>query len=146
MRVLPAGDAAVLVEVDEAGPLYAALRAAELPGVLDLVPATRTVLITLDRAVTDPGAVTAAVQALPVTDAAAAGPGDLVEIPTRYDGPDLAEVAALTGLSAGEVGQLIEKVCGEPPPAALALAVRDRTAGNPFFTRQIARLLAAQGV
>jgi len=57
-----------------------------------------------------------------------------------------AELLELTGLSASEVGQLIEKVCGEPPPAALAQAVHDRTAGNPFFTRQIARLLMAQGV
>jgi AAA ATPase domain len=57
-----------------------------------------------------------------------------------------AELLELTGLSAGEVGQLIEKVCGEPPPTALAQAVHDRTAGNPFFTRQIARLLVAQGV
>jgi len=57
-----------------------------------------------------------------------------------------AELLELAGLSAGEVGQLIEKVCGEPPPTALAQAVHDRTAGNPFFTRQIARLLVAQGV
>jgi hypothetical protein len=57
-----------------------------------------------------------------------------------------AELLELTGLSADEVGQLIEKVCGEPPPAALARAVHDRTAGNPFFTRQIARLLVTQGV
>ena len=57
-----------------------------------------------------------------------------------------AELLELTGLSAAEVGQLVEKVCGEPPPSALAQAVHDRTAGNPFFTRQVARLLAAQGV
>jgi hypothetical protein len=57
-----------------------------------------------------------------------------------------AELLELAGLSAGEVGQLIEKVCGEPPPTALAQAVHDRTAGNPFFTRQVARLLVAQGV
>jgi len=57
-----------------------------------------------------------------------------------------AELLGLTGLSACEVGQLIEKVCGEPSPAALARAVHDRTAGNPFFTREIARLLVAQGV
>jgi hypothetical protein len=52
----------------------------------------------------------------------------------------------LTGLTADEVGQLIEKVCGERPQAALIQAVHDRTAGNPFFAQQIARLLAAQGV
>ena len=57
-----------------------------------------------------------------------------------------AELIRLTGLAADEVGQLIEKVCGEHPPAPLIQAVHDRTAGNPFFAQQIARLLAAQGV
>ena len=57
-----------------------------------------------------------------------------------------AELIRLTGLAAGEVGQLIEKVCGEHPPAPLIQAVHHRTAGNPFFAQQIAQLLAAQGV
>jgi predicted ATPase len=57
-----------------------------------------------------------------------------------------AELIRLTGLTADEVGQLIEKVCGERPQAPLIRAVHDRTAGNPFFAQQIARLLAAQGV
>ena len=57
-----------------------------------------------------------------------------------------AELIRLTGLAADEVGQLIEKVCGERPQAPLIQAVHDRTAGNPFFAQQIARLLAAQGV
>ena len=56
-----------------------------------------------------------------------------------------AELIRLTGLTADEVGQLIEKVCGERPQAPLIQAVHDRTAGNPFFAQQIARLLAAQG-
>jgi RecA/RadA recombinase len=56
-----------------------------------------------------------------------------------------AELIRLTGLTADEVGQLIEKVCGERPEAPLIQAVHDRTAGNPFFAQQIARLLAAQG-
>jgi AAA ATPase domain len=56
-----------------------------------------------------------------------------------------AELLQLTGLTADEVGQLVEKVCGERPPTALARAVHDRTAGNPFFAQQIARLLASQG-
>ena len=56
-----------------------------------------------------------------------------------------AELVQLTGLTADEVGQLLEKVCGERPPPPLIQAVHDRTAGNPFFAQQIARLLAAQG-
>jgi hypothetical protein len=56
-----------------------------------------------------------------------------------------AELVQLTGLTADEVGQLLEKICGECPPPPLIQAVHDRTAGNPFFVQQIARLLAAQG-
>ena len=56
-----------------------------------------------------------------------------------------AELIRLTGLTADEIGQLIEKVCGERPQPPLIQAVHDRTAGNPFFAQQIARLLAAQG-
>jgi predicted ATPase len=56
-----------------------------------------------------------------------------------------AELIRLTGLTADEIGQLIEKVYGERPQAALIQAVHDRAAGNPFFAQQIARLLAAQG-
>ncbi len=106
MRILPAGDAGVLVELadlGEVGRLYAALRRDPPPGTLDLVPATRTVLVTLDRARTDPDAVAAAVRALTVPAADTAGAADLIEIHTRYDGPDLAEVATLTGLTEDEV-------------------------------------------
>jgi KipI family sensor histidine kinase inhibitor len=106
VRILPAGDAAVLVEVadlDEVGRLYAALRRDPPPGTLDLGPATRTVLVTVDRARTDPDAVTAAIGRLSPQDGTAAGPGRLVEIPTRYDGPDLAEVATRTGLTEDDV-------------------------------------------
>ncbi|HEY6748314.1 MAG TPA: allophanate hydrolase subunit 1 [Mycobacteriales bacterium] len=106
MRILPAGDAAVLVEVAdlaEAGRLYAALRRNPPPGRLDLVPATRTVLVTFDLGRTDPDAVAAAIRGLTPADRDAAAPADLVEIPTRYDGPDLAEVATLTGLTEDEV-------------------------------------------
>src|SRR6516165_9486945 len=57
-----------------------------------------------------------------------------------------AELIRLPGLTADEVGELIEKVCGERPQAPLIQAVHARTAGNPFFAQQIVRLLAAQGV
>ena len=106
VRILPAGDAAVLVEVSdlrEAGRLHAALRREVPPGVLDLVPATRSVLVTVDRTRTDPDTVAAAIRALTPADDDVPAPGDLVEIPTRYDGPDLAEVATRTGLTADDV-------------------------------------------
>ena len=108
MRILPAGDAAVLVELADladAQRLYASLRADPLPGTLDVVPATRTVLVTLDRSVTRPEQVAAALRSRSLADAPDPGRGELVELPTRYDGPDLAEVAALTGLAEDEVAR-----------------------------------------
>jgi KipI family sensor histidine kinase inhibitor len=99
------GREALLAEVDDldaALALYAALRTAALPGVVDLVPAARTVLIRLDPAVTSPAAVREATAGLRVDRPSRAGTGT-VEIPVRYDGPDLAEVAERTGLSPDEV-------------------------------------------
>src|SRR5689334_25280267 len=102
---LRCGREALLVEVDDldsALALYAALRDAELPGVTDLVPAARTVLIRLDPAVTSPEAVRQATAAL-----RPAGPEHVaagtVEIPVVYDGPDLTEVAELVGAGPAEV-------------------------------------------
>jgi KipI family sensor histidine kinase inhibitor len=104
-RYLRCGREALLVEVDDldaALALYAALRTAALPGVVDLVPAARTVLIRLDPAVTSPAAVEKATAGLRLDGTRRAGRGT-VEIPVRYDGPDLAEVAEHTGLSPDEV-------------------------------------------
>ena len=104
MKVLPFGDSALLVEVDgltEVLALAAAVRAARPAGVLDVVPAARTVLLTVVPG-TELGAVRRAVLDLPV-DPAAVPDGDTVEIPVTYDGPDLAEVARLTGLGEDEV-------------------------------------------
>ncbi|MEV6493805.1 allophanate hydrolase subunit 1 [Actinoplanes sp. NPDC051633] len=100
-RFLRCGREAVLAEVadlDAALSLYAALRSAALPGVIDLVPAARTVLIRLDPAVTSPAAVRDAASAVRV-DARERPDLGSVTIGVRYDGPDLDEVAALLGLS-----------------------------------------------
>jgi KipI family sensor histidine kinase inhibitor len=100
MTVLPCGDAGVLVEVsgtDEVLALAAALRANTPHGVLDVVPAARTVLLTVEPG-TDLAAVRRAVMELDVEPGAADSVGDTVEIPVVYDGPDLDEVAELTGL------------------------------------------------
>ena len=103
MHVLPCGDRAVLVEVAdtaEALALYASLRDDPLPGVVDLVPAARTVLVTFDR----PSRTAAAADLAhrPLTTTARHEPRS-VEIPVSYDGPDLAEVASLAGLTAEDV-------------------------------------------
>ena len=102
---LRCGREAVLVEVDDldaALSLYAALRAARLPGVTDLVPAARTVLIRLDPALTSPAQVRKATAALHLDDTDQADAGT-VEIPVHYDGPDLSEVAEHIGVSPDEV-------------------------------------------
>ncbi len=103
MRARRAGDAALLVEAEgTAHRLAAAIGAVRLPHLVDVIPGARTVLV-----VTEPGLVAldelaARIEALPLPPAAAAAARE-AEIPVVYDGPDLAEVARLTGLSPGEV-------------------------------------------
>lgn len=104
-RFLRCGREALLVEVDDldqALSLYAALREAALTGVVDLVPAARTVLIRLDPAVTSPATVRAATAGLR-TDGARPADAGTVEIPVRYDGPDLDDVAAHLGATPDQV-------------------------------------------
>ena len=108
MRVLPNGGRAALVEVDDLDAvigLHASLRAEALPGVLELVPGARTLLVTFDPAVTSADALAPELtRPRPEPAEALAGPrAPLVEIPTVYRGADLAEVAALTGLPVAEV-------------------------------------------
>ena len=106
MRVRPAGERGLLVEVEDLETvhrLHAALRELAPPGVVELVPAYRTVLIVAepDRAgVLDELAATLPELELPPAEAVA---GETVEVPVRYDGEDLPEVARLTGLEAAEV-------------------------------------------
>ena len=104
-RFLAVGGRPLLAEVDDldaALALYAALRAARLPGVIDLVPAARTVLIRLDPTVTSPAAVREATAALRPGVPPSPNAGS-VEIPVVYDGPDLAEVAERLGMTPDEV-------------------------------------------
>jgi KipI family sensor histidine kinase inhibitor len=105
VKVLPFGDAAVLVELDglpEVLALAAAVRAAAPAGVLDVVPGARTLLL-----VAEPGtnlkALAATVTSLSPTAISGEAPDETVEIAVRYDGPDLADVARLTGLAVKEV-------------------------------------------
>jgi KipI family sensor histidine kinase inhibitor len=100
--VRPCGDTGLLVEVDgldEVLALAAALRADPPCGVLDIVPAARTVLLIVTPG-TDLVAVRGAVLAAPVQPGAAVAETETVRIPVVYDGPDLDEVGELTGLGA----------------------------------------------
>ena len=101
MRVLPFGLSAVLAEYDSLAEVMAvddALRASGLAGLEDVVPAARTVMVTFSRVDR------VALHALLVPTVAGPRPqGPVVEIPVVYDGVDLDEVAAATGLSTDEV-------------------------------------------
>ncbi len=128
-RLLPAGERAVLVELDDLDAVLdldatLATLARDDDGpwghLVDRVPAARTLLLTVDApAALDP--VTAALRdvlaalhvhfrvASPPRDSGKrlpemhAGEAGAVEVAVRYDGPDLAEVARLTGLTEDEV-------------------------------------------
>ena len=105
MRLLPSGSAAVLVELadlDEVLALAAALERARPAGVVDVVPAARTVLLVLDPAATTPAAVAAAVRALPLQPGARPA-GERVEVPVHYDGADLPGLADLFGTTPAEL-------------------------------------------
>ena len=100
MNVLPFGDAGLLVEVDDLPKVLAladAVRAAPPDGVLDIVPAARTVLLTVTPG-TDLAGVRRHVLDLRVDPGAAQRDRATVEIDVVYDGPDLDEVGELTGL------------------------------------------------
>jgi KipI family sensor histidine kinase inhibitor len=127
-RLLPCGEHAVLVELDGleevislAGAVNAAVEAGDTAfvDVVDVVPAARTLLVV----VRDGVGITPVREALPTltlpasppptlsANGPAGSPGEaprpggphVVEILVRYDGPDLDEVAELTGLSPQEV-------------------------------------------
>lgn len=100
MNILPCGDHGVLVELDDLDSVLALhheLSAAPLPGTVDLVPAARTLLITIDPAVTSPVAAMRAVSQV-VPRPYHRLHGGTVDIPVVYDGEDLDEVGRLTGL------------------------------------------------
>jgi KipI family sensor histidine kinase inhibitor len=107
MKVLPFGDAALLVELDDLDAvlaLAAAVKAQRLDGVLDVVPAARTVLLMTEPGTPlDPLAAYVTALSSAATPESATTKAEPVEITVVYDGPDLAEVAQLTGLDEDEV-------------------------------------------
>ena len=98
-----AGDVGLLLDTD--GPpawLAAAIERAALPGVLDVIPGAATVLVLTGQSAADFAELAATIAALPVVEPEISA-AEVIEIPVRYDGADLADVAELTGLSVGEV-------------------------------------------
>jgi 5-oxoprolinase (ATP-hydrolysing) subunit B len=120
-RLRPYGERAVLVETDDSGAVLALLAAARrLAGVLEVVPAARTVLVRFDPTVTSAaelGDMLAATDSQPEPGAAPAP----VELAITYDGPDLVEVAGEVGMSVAEVvrrhaaGEYTVAFCGFAP-------------------------------
>jgi KipI family sensor histidine kinase inhibitor len=111
MRLLPSGSTALLVELDSLDDvlaLYAALADAPPAGVVDVVPAARTVLLVTDPARTTLDAVAAAVRAATPRPGAQQA-GSTVELPVHYDGTDLGDAAGLLGLTPDE---LVERHTG----------------------------------
>ena len=127
MRFLPVTAGALLVELPDLPHTLALLRALQgrMPeGVTDIVPAARTLLICHEpwrwRAEELAAAIAAIADAAPDGGQAAdhAWPeGELVRLPVRYDGEDLAEVAAHLHISEQEV---IARHTGTPWQVAFA--------------------------
>ncbi|MFF3614264.1 allophanate hydrolase subunit 1 [Streptomyces sp. NPDC002580] len=108
MKVLPVGEGALLVEVssgEAAQALHAELlrrRAEGSLSVREIVPAARTVLL---DGLDDPAGLAERLPAWRIAPLPARAE-DAVEIPVRYDGPDLADVAALWGVPVDEVPRI----------------------------------------
>ena len=105
MRLLPSGTTALLAELDDLEQvqgLYDALVAAPPAGLVDLVPAARTVLVVIDPETTSLAALEQALRRTtpqPRRERA----GERVEVPVTYDGDDLADAAALLDCAVPEL-------------------------------------------
>ena len=70
----------------------------------------------------------------------------LAETLADLAGVDATRRIALRGLDSAAIASYIELTAGvDRPPADLAAAIHDQTAGNPFFIGEVVRLMAAEG-
>lgn len=108
MRVSAFGDAAVFIELDQRIDGQILARAANIadawedsPGAGEAVPAYASVLLRFDPLLLshDAAAARARLIAEAQREVAMPSPGRLIEVQTSYDGPDLAAVAALSGVT-----------------------------------------------
>ncbi len=107
--MLDYGDQALILQCDSTAEVLSwteALRAARLPGVVDIVPASVTVLVRLDGPRFQ-GVTRQRIRRLQVVGAVAnsdlGDPADDIVVDVVYDGPDLDLVASHTGLSPAQV-------------------------------------------
>lgn len=95
MRVSDYGDRAVLIDTDAVSAVHQALLSAGEPAITAVVPGARSVLVEF----TGPRPDLSRILTNADLTATPTGVGEPLVIPVRYDGPDLVEVAELTGLS-----------------------------------------------
>jgi KipI family sensor histidine kinase inhibitor len=101
VKLRPAGDRGALLELPEGtAARVARVLAAELPGLVDVVPGHRTVLVTWDE---PPPPDLAAIAARAVRERELQTSAATIEIPVAYDGADLDAVSELARLSVDEV-------------------------------------------
>jgi KipI family sensor histidine kinase inhibitor len=108
MRVLPVREDCVLVELSDLGEtlaLFEALQDHPIAGIREIIPAARTLLIEFDPLEISAEALGSVVASY-LGGESKASSGSLVEIPVHYDGEDLAEVAAILGVTSEEVVRL----------------------------------------
>lgn len=104
-RILPYGDHALLVELDGLDAVLALFRGLEATrpeGVVELVPAARTIAVMVEPRILSLSAARGWVERTPPLPAGAVEER-VVELDVRYDGDDLAEVARLTERTEAEV-------------------------------------------
>ncbi|MEU8638273.1 allophanate hydrolase subunit 1 [Amycolatopsis sp. NPDC048633] len=120
VRLLPCGRRAVLVELDDVLGFQAALEQSPPDGLVELVPAARTLLVRFDPAVTDAGRLGAALRTVSPVDSSVSSSAEVV-VPVVYDGEDLADVAAEAGMSVSALiarhsgGSYVSAFCGFAP-------------------------------
>jgi inhibitor of KinA len=111
-RIAHAGDRALLITLGDAispallGQVLALDRALEdhrARGLLGTVPAYASLLCRYDPGVTDAARLEDSILELEGRVDASIPLGSIVDIPTRYDGPDLADIALKTGLTPAAV-------------------------------------------
>lgn len=107
MRFLPVGPRLLLVELDDLDQTLALCDALDddpVPGVAEIIPAARTVMIHTLPGVAADARLAGLIAARPLDRAARpVGPGHTVEIPMTYDGADLPQIARHMNLSQAEV-------------------------------------------
>ncbi|KAA9161117.1 5-oxoprolinase subunit PxpB [Amycolatopsis acidicola] len=108
MRWLPYGTDAVLVECDSLGEMSAVratVAAADVPGVVEVIPGARTVLVVARPDSKALPEVRSLVEAADLANPPSADPREIV-LDVRYDGADLELVAETAGIGVDEVVSL----------------------------------------